>query len=115
MMADIILKDRSGTTVPHGGVTHLTVPNNSGSVDTYTNMKELRCYYAKSETDTNYYTITGQWFCVTGGGYAMGNMTDAQCKELGTADANGNYGLNMIFTTKSLTIGATYHYSDLGV
>lgn len=114
-MADIILKDRSGNPVTYEDTAHLAVPNHSGAVDTYTNMKELRCYYAKAETDTNYYTITGQWFCVTGGGYAMGSMTDAQCKEWGTADANGNYGLNMIFTTKSLTIGETYHYSDLGV
>ena len=115
-MANVVLKNDKGNPITYEGVSHLEVLNDSNGLQTFTDMTGLSCYYAiQSAEGENLYTVTGRWFCVTGAGYAMGSMTDAMCRQWGAVDDSGDYNLIMIFTTKSLTIGQTYHYKDLGV
>ena len=97
-MADIVLKDKNGNPVTHEVVKQMQVPNSEGGKTLYTNLENMKYYYAESVGE-GLYKVRGSFFSGNGKDYLLG---------LGGLDTTDDTNIYAIFTTASLHSGHTY-------
>lgn len=110
-MADIILKDRSGTENEHRGVTQLKVPckNGDGSMTecTFTHMSGLYAYACKPLGDS--VLITKKFSKLSNDSLWFFGFTENELKEFGYQHTDGTYAAQIFITTRDdLVVGNTY-------
>lgn len=109
-MADIVLKDKTGTSVTHTSVNTLKVPLESGGTQKFQALAGMHFYTAKSENDK--YLIIEEVFSWRSQDSLVFIMTDEYLDEKGYTGANGARIITQVITAKKLTPGNYYTLSD---
>jgi hypothetical protein len=109
MMANIVLKDKNGNPVTHEGITQIEAVNAAGGTRKYSELQTINCYLAAYENSQYRVTAKAPSLMFTRGPDGASIMVDASTIEnYGYVNANGANLLQIIVTTKTLTVGESY-------
>ena len=118
-MADIVLKDKNGSTVTYTGVQRVKMTTSSGGSQTFEppfSMKNTFWYCAKPVIDGSGnltgYQIVGLIFQNSGTTASMGMVADTMCQEYGHYNGTANV-LTVISSKKNLVDGNTYTSDEI--
>lgn len=115
-MANIVLKDKNGTPVNYSPVpAKLSVhgyDNNGEETDyQYVRLAYMYCYSIKVVSE-GVFLVTNKFPLLNLSGFSYTGFSENEMREYGF-QTNGSWGMNIIYTTKNLTVGNTYNAEDL--
>ena len=113
--AHVRLKNKNAETTDYDEIRQIRVPSASGGVEIFTHMESLRCYFVKPTGVDNYYEVVS--IGISGVGTPsyvqfMANSIMLEDEEIFYELSSGEKRVMQILTTKTLTVGQTYHTSD---
>ena len=112
------LKNKNAGTDEYDDIRQIRVPNAAGGYALFTNVEQLRCYIVKPTGADGYYeVVTVSIFnggATNGGGVLTGISSTVFAEDQEKyyyTDANGVKTTAVLFSTRALTPGETFHYT----
>ena len=110
-MANIVLKDKSGTPVDYSGITQIEA-NGSNKTYKYTQMSALKAYVVSQQTDGKY-LVRKQLQYLPSDNYFYFAFYNTEFEEFSNEFTDGTSAVTIFVTPKSLTIGNTYAAAEM--
>lgn len=108
-MANVVLKDKNGNPVTHEGITQIEAVVATGGTQKYSDLQTINCYWAVLENSQYRVTATAPSLArIRGADGVLLMMDSSSMEQYGYTNANGTKIVEILVTTKKLTVGQSY-------